>query len=63
MTESYGKNWVDTYGAPVFAPDYSAIGLAAKMRILCILDFYGLSSGCLQNYSKAHRPRYEAPLG
>ncbi len=26
------KNLVDTYGAPVFAPDYSAMGLAAKMR-------------------------------
>ncbi len=25
------KNLVDTYGAPVFAPDYSAPVLAAKM--------------------------------
>ncbi len=25
------KNLVDTYGAPVFAPDYSATGLASKM--------------------------------
>jgi hypothetical protein len=25
------KNYVDTYGAPVFAPDYSATGLASKM--------------------------------
>ena len=25
------KNYVDTYGAPVFAPDYSATGLAPKM--------------------------------
>jgi hypothetical protein len=25
------KNYVDTYGAPVFAPEYSATGLAAKM--------------------------------
>jgi hypothetical protein len=25
------KNLVDTYGAPVFAPNYSATGLAAKM--------------------------------
>ena len=26
------KNWEHTYGAPVFAPAYSATGLAAKMR-------------------------------
>ncbi len=25
------KNEVDAYGQPVFAPDYSATGLAAKM--------------------------------
>jgi hypothetical protein len=25
------KNLVDTYGAPVFAPDYFTIGIAAKM--------------------------------
>ena len=25
------KNKVDTYGPPVFAPDYSATGLASKM--------------------------------
>ncbi len=25
------KNKVDTYGAPVFAPEYRATGLAAKM--------------------------------
>jgi hypothetical protein len=25
------KNYVDTFGAPVFAPDYSATGLASKM--------------------------------
>jgi hypothetical protein len=25
------KNYVDTYGAPVFAPDYNATGLASKM--------------------------------
>jgi hypothetical protein len=25
------KNEVDTYGPPVFAPDYSTTGLAAKM--------------------------------
>jgi hypothetical protein len=29
--ESKGKNKVDTYGTPVFAPDYSATVLAAKM--------------------------------
>jgi hypothetical protein len=27
------KNKVDTYGAPVFAPEHSAIALAAKMCI------------------------------
>jgi len=25
------KNLVDTYGVPVFVPDYSATGLASKM--------------------------------
>ncbi len=25
------ENLVDTYGTPVFAPDYSATGLASKM--------------------------------
>jgi len=39
------KNKVDTYVAPVFAPDYGATVLAAKMciapmSILCILVFY-----------------------
>jgi hypothetical protein len=31
MTESKGKINYDTYGAPVFAPDYSATALTAKM--------------------------------
>ncbi len=38
------KNEVDTYGPPVFAPDYSATGLATEiltpMNVLCIIDFY-----------------------
>ncbi len=39
------KNEVDTLGAPVFAPDYSTIVLAANMctnskSVLCILDFH-----------------------
>ncbi len=37
------KNEVDNNGAPVFAPDYSATVLAAKMctNSIGILDFYG----------------------
>ncbi len=29
--QSPKENYVNTYGAPVFAPDYSATGLAAEM--------------------------------
>jgi hypothetical protein len=44
-----GKNKVDIYGAPVFAPDYSTTVLAAKMFltpncILCILGFYDFNT-------------------
>jgi len=31
MPHIFKKNEVDTDGPPVFAPDYSATGLAAKM--------------------------------
>ncbi len=34
------KNSVDTYGAPVFATDYSATGLAAKMWTNSQWSFY-----------------------
>ncbi len=34
------QNLGDTYGAPVFAPDYSATVLAAKMWTNCELAFY-----------------------
>ncbi len=36
------KDFVDTNGAPVFAPDYRAIVLMAKMSNLYKLDFYVL---------------------
>jgi hypothetical protein len=45
-----GKNLVDSYGAPVFAPDLSATVLAqpksvlTPFSILWILDFYGAAS-------------------
>jgi hypothetical protein len=34
------KNLVNTYGAPVFATDYSATGLAAKMWTIPQWAFY-----------------------
>jgi hypothetical protein len=37
------KNEVDTYGVPVFAPDYSTTVLSARMctmSILCILLYF-----------------------
>ncbi len=44
-TRVLGKNKVDTYGAPVFAPDYSATVLATKIctNSLCLLYFYVFS--------------------
>ncbi len=34
------KNYVDTYGAPDFAPDYSITTLVAKMRTYSQWAFY-----------------------
>ncbi len=51
------KNEVDTCGATVFAPDYSATILAAEMcttpdDILCKLDFYVPNQGKVNSLIK-----------
>jgi hypothetical protein len=49
-----GKMKVDSYGLPIFAPDYSTTVLAlTQMTILCILDFYESTKvRCLWNKFK-----------